>query len=84
MYVGTQVSLYPLGQRDLTPAIQDIWEALDEAGVEKQAGPMSTLVFGEDQVVLEALRQGFERATQRGPAVMVITLTNACPMPERP
>ena len=84
MHVGTQVSLYPLGQQDLAPAIQDIWDVLDEAGVEKQAGPMSTLVFGEDREVLEALRQGFERATQRGPAVMVITLTNACPMPERP
>jgi uncharacterized protein YqgV (UPF0045/DUF77 family) len=84
MHIGTQVSLYPLGQQDLAPAIQDIWEALDEAGVERQAGPMSTLAFGEDQLVLEALRRGFERAAQRGPAVMVITLSNACPLPERP
>lgn len=81
MVIGAQVSLYPLGQPDLLPAIQDIWDALEEAGLHKEAGPMSTLVYGEDEAVLAALRAGFARATQRGPAVMVITLTNACPLP---
>ncbi|MBN1485720.1 MAG: thiamine-binding protein [Chloroflexia bacterium] len=83
MYVGTQVSLYPLGQQDLAPAIQDIWDALAEAGLEQQPGPMSTLVWGEDEAVLKALRQGFRRAAERGPAVVVITMTNACPLPEQ-
>lgn len=81
MYIGAQVSLYPLGQADLLPGIQDVWEALEEAGLRKEPGPMSTLVYGQDEAVLAALRAGFERATQRGPAVMVITLTNACPTP---
>jgi uncharacterized protein YqgV (UPF0045/DUF77 family) len=81
MVVGAQVSLYPLGQPDLLPGIQDVWEALEEAGLRTEPGPMSTLVYGHDEVVLAALRAGFERAAQRGPAVMVITLTNACPVP---
>lgn len=81
MYVGAQVSLYPLGQADLLPGIQDVWQALEEAGLSKEPGPLSTLVYGEDAAVLEALRRGFGRAAARGPAVMVITLTNACPLP---
>ncbi len=83
MYIGAQVSLYPLGQTDLLPAIQDVWQALEEAGLTQEPGPLSTLVYGEDAAVVEALRRGFQRAVERGPAVMVITLTNACPLPPR-
>jgi uncharacterized protein YqgV (UPF0045/DUF77 family) len=83
MFVGVQVSLYPLGQEDLLPAIQDVWDALEEAALRKEPGPMSTLVWGEDQAVLSALQEGFRRAAGRGPAVMVVTMTNACPMPEK-
>jgi uncharacterized protein YqgV (UPF0045/DUF77 family) len=82
MLVGAQVSLYPLGQEDLLPGIQDVWDALEEAGLRVEPGAMSTLVYGQDGAVLEALRQGFQRAARRGPAVVVITMTNACPMPE--
>lgn len=81
MQIGAQVSLYPLGQVDLLPAIQDIWDALREAGLHAEPGPLSTLVYGEDEAVLRALGEGFRRATARGPAVLVITLSNACPMP---
>jgi uncharacterized protein YqgV (UPF0045/DUF77 family) len=81
MVIGAQVSLYPLGQDDLLPGIQDVWEELEAAGLPQTPGSMSTLVYGEDEAVLEALRAGFKRAAERGPAVMVITLTNACPLP---
>ena len=81
MVIGAQVSLYPLGQDDLLPGIQEVWTALEEAGLQPTPGPLSTLVYGEDAAVLDALREGFARATQHGPAVMVITLTNACPLP---
>jgi uncharacterized protein YqgV (UPF0045/DUF77 family) len=83
MYVGAQISLYPLAQADLAPGIQDIWDALEEADLDQQPGPMSTLAFGEDEAILQSLQEGFRRAAERGPAVLVITLTNACPMPEK-
>ncbi len=82
MYIGAQISLYPLGQPDLVPAIQEVWDALSEAGLRYEPGLMSTLAFGEDGVILDALKEGFRRATRQGPAVLVVTLTNACPMPE--
>lgn len=79
--VSAQVSLYPLGQESLGPAIQAIWDAMTERSLEHTPGPMSTLTWGDDDVVVEALKDGFRRAAEFGPAVMVITLTNACPLP---
>ncbi len=81
MGVSAQVSLYPLGQEDLAPAIEEIWKALAAHGLEYRPGPMSTLTWGDDEAVLNALRDGFRRAAELGPAVLVITLTNACPAP---
>lgn len=83
MGVSAQVSLYPLGQEDLEPAIAEIWKALAARGLDYTPGPMSTLTWGDDEAVLGALRDGFRRAAELGPAVLVITLTNACPVPPR-
>ncbi len=83
MGVSAQVSLYPLGQEDLSPAVTEIWKALAAHGLEYTPGPMSTLTWGDDEVILNALRDGFRRAAELGPAVLVITLTNACPAPRK-
>ena len=83
--VSAQVSLYPLGQSDLELAIKDLWQALDERGLEQERGAMITLVWGDDEEVFAALRAGFRRAAERGGTVMVVTLSNACPrLPKRP
>jgi uncharacterized protein YqgV (UPF0045/DUF77 family) len=79
--VSAQVSLYPLGQEDLEPAIRAIWQAMGAHALEYKPGPMSTLTWGDDDAVLEALKDGFRRAVELGPAVLIITLTNACPLP---
>lgn len=83
--VSAQVSLYPLGQSDLELAIKDLWQALDERGLEQELGAMSTLAWGDDEEVFAALQAGFRRAAERGGTVMVVTLSNACPrLPKRP
>ncbi len=83
--LSAQVSLYPLGQSDLELAIKDLWQALDERGLEQECGAMSTLVWGDDEEVFAALQEGFRRAAERGGTVMVVTLSNACPrLPKRP
>ena len=80
MFVSAQVSLYPLGQTDLDPAIGAVWKALGAHGLGYQAGTMSTLVEGEDVEVFAALREGFAGAADLGGAVMVVTVSNACPV----
>lgn len=43
---------------------------------------MSTLVSGEDNAVFAALKEAFQEVAQQGDVVMVVTLSNACPLPE--
>ncbi len=79
--ISAQISLYPLGQADLAQAIQAVIETLGEYGLTVQVGPMSTLVWGDDQAVFAALQDAFRRAAACGPAVLQVTLSNACPLP---
>ncbi|MGQ9467618.1 MAG: thiamine-binding protein [Anaerolineae bacterium] len=49
--VSAQVSLYPLRQPSIGPAIREAVRTLREQGLRVQMGPMSTLVWGEEKVV---------------------------------
>jgi len=81
--VSAQISLYPLRQQELSPAIEAFRLALESEGLEAQAGPMSTLVVGESSRVFAALQEGFEHAAAGGPVAMVVTVSNACPVVDR-
>lgn len=80
MLISAQVSLYPLRQAHLSPAIQAVREALTAAGLQPQVGPMSTMVTGEATVVCAALHEAFVRAAAMGQVVRTVTLSNACPV----
>ena len=77
--ISAQVSLYPLRQPDLGPAIRAAWRIFEEHGLEVERGAMSTVVWGEEEAVMRALREAFDWANAEGEVVMVITLSNACP-----
>lgn len=79
--ITAQVSLYPLGKDDLSPSIDAVTETFARHGVERQTGAMSTLVWGDDEKVFPALVEAFREAAAQGHAVMVITVSNACPWP---
>ena len=80
MVISAQLSLYPLRQADLSPAIQVVGDALRGAGLQPQIGPMSTLVTGEAAVIFAALHDAFVRAAAMGHVVMTVTVSNACPV----
>jgi uncharacterized protein YqgV (UPF0045/DUF77 family) len=79
--ISAQVSLYPLRQDDLSPSIDAVVQALEKNGVETSTGPMSTLVWGDDEAVFPALMDAFRKAADIGETVMIITVSNACPWP---
>jgi uncharacterized protein YqgV (UPF0045/DUF77 family) len=83
MEVSAQVSLYPLRQKKLGPAIDAFVRALAQRGIEAQVGPMSTLLSGEAGDVFAALSEGFEQVAAQGAVAMVVTVSNACPVPGR-
>lgn len=76
-----QVSLYPLRQPTLGPAIRQAVRTFREHGLGTRIGEMSTLVWGEEAAVFAALQQAFTQAARQGGVVMVLTVSNACPRP---
>jgi len=80
--ITAQVSLYPLRQASIGPPIREAVRVFRERDLETRMGAMSTLVWGEEQVVFAALQEAFHRAAEHGDVVMVVTLSNACPSPK--
>ena len=77
--LNAQVSIYPLRQQHLSPAIDAALAIWRERELDVQPGAMSTLIAGDETTVWEALRAAFAAATALGETVMVITVSNACP-----
>ena len=77
--MSAQVSLYPLRQQELSPAIDAVREAFESEGIESEIGPMSTIATGEASRLFAGLQEAFERAASEGQVVMVVTVSNACP-----
>ena len=80
MNVSAQISLYPLRQDRLSPAIREMRDVLVAAGLDVTPGPMSTLVTGDGTAVFDALKDSFLRAAATGHVVMTATVSNACPV----
>jgi quercetin dioxygenase-like cupin family protein/uncharacterized protein YqgV (UPF0045/DUF77 family) len=78
-----QVSLYPLRQEHLGPAIDAAIEACRSHGLNVSPGTMSTFLSGDGGVLWGALRDAFAAAAARGETVMVAAVSNACPAPSR-
>ncbi len=79
--ITAQVSLYPLRQESLGPAIREALRVLRQSGLNLRLGEMSTLVWGEEEEVFGALQETFHRAAECGDVVMNVTFSNACPEP---
>jgi tRNA-Thr(GGU) m(6)t(6)A37 methyltransferase TsaA len=84
MGVAVQVSLYPLRQESLSPAIKEALWIFEKHGLHVESGAMSSLIAGDDAVVFAALQEAFRCAAEQGEVVMVATFSNACPMSSRP
>jgi uncharacterized protein YqgV (UPF0045/DUF77 family) len=80
MIVSAQISVYPLRQERLGPAIEAVRASLADRGVTPEIGPMSTIVVGEDALIFAALGQAFTKASGLGEVVMTVTISNACPV----
>jgi uncharacterized protein YqgV (UPF0045/DUF77 family) len=77
---SAQVSVYPLRQDRLSPAIEAVRKSLADHGLVPEVGPMSTVVAGEDRIIFAALGEAFATAAELGEVVMTVTVSNACPV----
>jgi uncharacterized protein YqgV (UPF0045/DUF77 family) len=81
--VTAQVSVYPLGRDDIGPIIDRIIAVLQASGLVIETNTMSTILAGEHDAVFSALRDASASAMTGGSAVMSVTLSNACPLPDQ-
>jgi uncharacterized protein YqgV (UPF0045/DUF77 family) len=80
MLLSAQVSLYPLRQPNLTPAIEEALDIIRSYGLDVKPGPMSTLVLGEDESLFAALQEAFRHTAGKTQIVMTLAISNACPI----
>lgn len=80
--ISAQVSLYPLGQENLSLFIDEVLHIFQEHSLAVNPGSMSTLISGDDETLFAALQAAFQRAASQGRVVMVVTFSNACPVSE--
>jgi uncharacterized protein YqgV (UPF0045/DUF77 family) len=78
--ISAQVSLYPLGREDFIEPIDAFIEVVAESGLDHEVHSMSTVVTGDDEEVYRVIQAAFAHATTYGQVVMVLTVTNACPI----
>jgi uncharacterized protein YqgV (UPF0045/DUF77 family) len=81
MEVAAQVSLYPLRQPGLSSQIERALAIFKDHQLQVTPGSMSTVVSGDYDRMFEALKQAFQAAAEQGETVMIVTLSNACPVP---
>jgi uncharacterized protein YqgV (UPF0045/DUF77 family) len=80
MIVSAQLSLYPLGETTLSPAVAGFCGTLEQVGLSPVVGAMSTVVTGDSDIVFHTLQTAFERAAAAGHVVLIATISNACPV----
>ena len=80
MFLSAQMSIYPFRQEHLSPAIKRAAEILKEHEIEVNSGPMSSVVSRDDEALFAAIKDIFRESSEQGGMVMVVKLSNACPV----
>ena len=80
MFLAAQVSMYPLRQPSLSPAIDKALAIFRSHGLNVTPGAMSSLVSGEDEALFQAIKEAFQQTAEEGELVMTLILSNACPV----
>ncbi|HZD89928.1 MAG TPA: YkoF family thiamine/hydroxymethylpyrimidine-binding protein [Pseudolabrys sp.] len=80
MIASAQVSIYPLRQERLGPAVAAVRTAMTAHGLAPEVGAMSTIVVGEAEAIFAAPSEAFAKAAETGEVVMTVTVSNACPI----
>jgi tRNA-Thr(GGU) m(6)t(6)A37 methyltransferase TsaA len=78
--ISAQISLYPLRQEAISPAIDKALAIFRKHGLDIKPSPMSTLISGDDEMVFAAIQEAFRMTASDGEIVMVATFSNACPV----
>lgn len=80
--ISVQVSVNAL-DGSVREAVHTYLDALDTAGVERDTGTMSTVVWGEADLVWPALQSAYEAVAAAHKVVVHTSMCNIAPLPAR-
>ena len=80
MIIEADVSLYPLAEEHLKHPVHDFVHLIEQHGCSVENGPTSSIVKGESEQLFEALRKGYEQAALKSGCVLIIKISNVCPL----
>ena len=83
MFVSVQFSIYPLREKHLSPAISRVVEIIKGFGLPVETGLMSSTTYGESKVVFKAFKRVYDEVSLASHVAIIMTLSNACPLPEK-
>jgi uncharacterized protein YqgV (UPF0045/DUF77 family) len=76
--IAIQVSLYPIGEKDIEKPLNIFWNVLEDEKVSYKITPLSTITWGSDEEKLYmAIYKAYKEARKICHAVMVTTLTTS-------
>jgi len=75
-----EVSLYPLGVEDIGTRIYRCIEIFRKYNLAITTGAMSTVITGESDALFRALREAYDAAASMDGVVMVVKISNVCPV----
>lgn len=74
--IAIQVSLYPIGEKDIKKSLDNFWNVLREENINYKVTPLSTITWSDDEDKLyQAIYKAYKKARKISPVVMVMTLT---------
>lgn len=77
--ISIQISLYPLGDTDITKAIFELLNIFQHYGLDYKLGSMSTVISGDTGTVFQALEEAYRHTANAQKFVLVCTMSNAVP-----
>ena len=80
--ISVQISVYALDGQ-VREAVHCYLEALDGAGLDRDTGTISTVVWGEAAAVWPALQSAYESVAAKYKVILNTLMCNAAPLPAR-
>lgn len=80
--ISVQISVYAL-DGDPREAVHAYLDALDAAGLDRDTGTMSTVVWGEADALWSGLRAAYEAVSAQHKVVVNVGMCNVAPLPAR-
>lgn len=78
--ISIQVSLYPLGDYDITEKIFGFLDIFESHGLQYHLGSMSTVISGDTASVFDALEDAYRWVAEDTRFVIVCTMSNSVPI----